>query len=93
MTNEQLVRELVDAAYASGYLCGKKEDGSLHHEAVIKRRESLRDRVLARMNIVVLQELLSDYEIVARAVGYEPEDFELIRRIRAVVAEAQGGTE
>ena len=44
-----LIDQLVDAAYNTGYYSGKKEDGQPHHAAAILRRERLRHEVLDMM--------------------------------------------
>ena len=41
-----LIDQLVDAAYDTGYYSGKKEDGQPHHTTAILRREKLRHEVL-----------------------------------------------
>lgn len=54
MTIEQLVEELVQAAYETGYYSGKREDGEPHHVQAIDNREALQDKLLKR--IAALQE-------------------------------------
>ena len=41
-----IIDQLVDAAYDTGYYSGKKEDGQPHHSKAIFLREQLRHRVL-----------------------------------------------
>lgn len=44
LTDERLIKNLIDAAYDSGYYSGKKEDGSRHHlEAIDRRKKAKRD--------------------------------------------------
>ena len=49
MTDEELIWELVDAAYESGYYSGKYEDDQPYHKAAIERREELRAEALRRL--------------------------------------------
>lgn len=49
MTTEQLVYELIQAAYDTGYYSGKKEDGQPHHRQAIAMRNEYRDRLLKQL--------------------------------------------
>lgn len=65
MTNEQLkqlVRELIDVTYETGYYSGKGEDGQPHHIKAIKRREKLRHKVYFRLAVVEIlkKEMIDD---------------------------------
>ena len=41
-----LVNNLIQAAYDSGYLSGRGEDGSTEHLSAIRRRKELREQVV-----------------------------------------------
>jgi len=49
MTDKQLVEELIQAAYDSGYYSGLDEHGQPHHLKAIKRRNTLRENLLIRL--------------------------------------------
>ena len=70
MTNEELVKALVEAAYESGYYSGKGEDGEEYHMNAIKTRDLLIRKVLARLD--------AGYE----AIQQRAEDQELCKTMR-----------
>ena len=49
MTNEQLLDELIDAAYEAGYYFGKQEEDKPWHTRIAARCIELEQQVLARM--------------------------------------------
>jgi len=49
MTDEELLEELVQAAYDTGFYSGRREDGQTHHIAAIHRREQARARLATRL--------------------------------------------
>lgn len=40
--------------------------------------------------LATLENVLEDYEVLARLTGMKPEDFELVRQARAAIAKAKG---
>ena len=47
--DEKLVRDLIDAAYDSGYESGRKQDGQPLHLAAIERRNKVKRDLLKRL--------------------------------------------
>ena len=45
MITKSLVRQLIDAAYESGYYSGKGEGGEAHHVGAVERRNKLRNQI------------------------------------------------
>lgn len=43
---KELVQNLIDASYDTGYYSGKGEDGMYHHLSAINAREDLRNEVI-----------------------------------------------
>lgn len=49
-----LIRDLVQAAYESGYYSGKGEDGSIHHKKAIMKRKQLGDQLAYEIDKLIL---------------------------------------